>query len=150
MPDAHWGYGFPIGGVAATRTDGGVISPGGIGFDINCGVRLMRSDLDEGDVRPILDRLADRLLCLNVAAALPARGEIGVAHAVVLRDARGYPYCEPEDTWLPLEVAARYAKQWGPPGRYGLVKVLHTADPSGAARESDLESWFSRFALGTV
>jgi tRNA-splicing ligase RtcB len=61
MPDLHWGYGFPIGGVAAIATDGGVVSPGGIGFDINCGVRLLRSDLEVADVRPMLDRLADGL-----------------------------------------------------------------------------------------
>ena len=55
MPDIHWGYGFPIGGVAATDADGdGVISPGGVGFDINCGVRLLRTDLMEDDVRPNL------------------------------------------------------------------------------------------------
>ena len=61
MPDLHWGYGFPIGGVAAMATDDGVISPGGIGFDINCGVRLLRSDLGVADVRPMLDRLTDGL-----------------------------------------------------------------------------------------
>ena len=47
MPDVHWGYGFPIGGVAATDVeDGGVVSPGGVGFDISCGVRLLAADLD--------------------------------------------------------------------------------------------------------
>ena len=52
MPDVHWGYGFPIGGVAATDVDvGGVVSPGGVGFDICCGVRLLRSDLTEPDFR---------------------------------------------------------------------------------------------------
>lgn len=61
MPDLHWGYGFPIGGVAAVARDGGVISPGGIGFDINCGVRLLRSDLEAGQVLPSLQRLADAL-----------------------------------------------------------------------------------------
>ena len=50
MPDIHWGYGFPIGGVAATRTEDGVISPGGVGFDINCGMRLLRTDLLEVEV----------------------------------------------------------------------------------------------------
>ena len=45
MPDIHWGYGFPVGGVAATKVEGGVVSPGGIGFDINCGVRLLATDL---------------------------------------------------------------------------------------------------------
>jgi tRNA-splicing ligase RtcB len=61
MPDGHWGYGFPIGGVAAFRTDGGVISPGGIGFDINCGMRLIRTDLTEDEVRPRLAELIGAL-----------------------------------------------------------------------------------------
>ncbi|MGH2543680.1 MAG: RtcB family protein, partial [Ardenticatenaceae bacterium] len=62
MPDIHWGYGFPIGGVAATKVDeGGVISPGGVGFDINCGIRLLRTDLTEADVRPRLRALVDTL-----------------------------------------------------------------------------------------
>ncbi len=58
MPDIHWGYGFPIGGVAATDPDeGGVISPGGVGYDINCGVRLVRTSLHENEVRPKLKSL---------------------------------------------------------------------------------------------
>jgi tRNA-splicing ligase RtcB len=61
MPDIHWGYGFPVGGVAAMRVDDGVISPGGIGFDINCGVRLIRTDLTEDEVRPRLKPLVDTL-----------------------------------------------------------------------------------------
>jgi len=62
MPDIHWGYGFPIGGVAATDPDeGGVISPGGIGFDINCGVRLLRTSLREDDVRPEMKSLVAKL-----------------------------------------------------------------------------------------
>jgi tRNA-splicing ligase RtcB len=61
MPDIHWGYGFPIGGVAAFDADEGVVSPGGVGYDINCGVRLLRSDLVVEQVRPALDRLADAL-----------------------------------------------------------------------------------------
>ena len=59
MPDIHWGYGFPIGGVAAFDLDDGVISPGGIGYDVNCGVRLIRTDLKESDVRPNLRPLTD-------------------------------------------------------------------------------------------
>ena len=50
MPDIHWGYGFPIGGVAAFSLDEGVISPGGVGFDINCGVRLFTTPLQPGDI----------------------------------------------------------------------------------------------------
>ena len=59
MPDIHWGYGFCIGGVCATDPDeGGVISPGGVGYDINCGVRLVRSNLYAKEVKPHLRRLA--------------------------------------------------------------------------------------------
>ncbi len=62
MPDGHFGYGFPIGGVAAMDVDGqGVISPGGIGFDINCGMRLVRTNLTHEEVKPHLKRLVDRL-----------------------------------------------------------------------------------------
>jgi tRNA-splicing ligase RtcB len=61
MPDAHLGYGFPIGGVAAFREDGGIISPGGVGFDINCGVRLLRTDLDAKLVQPLINTLIDAL-----------------------------------------------------------------------------------------
>jgi tRNA-splicing ligase RtcB len=62
MPDIHWGYGFPIGGVCATDADeGGVISPGGVGYDINCGVRLVRSNLSLDDVKPRLKQLVDEL-----------------------------------------------------------------------------------------
>lgn len=62
MPDIHWGYGFCIGGVCATDPDeGGVISPGGVGYDINCGVRLMRSNLFYRDVKPHLRTLIDTL-----------------------------------------------------------------------------------------
>jgi tRNA-splicing ligase RtcB len=61
LPDGHEGYGFPIGGVAATDFDNGVISPGGVGYDINCGVRLIRTSLTEKDVRPKLRELAKEL-----------------------------------------------------------------------------------------
>lgn len=61
MPDIHWGYGFPIGGVAAFGVEDGVISPGGVGYDINCGVRLLRTDLSEADVRP---RIKDLIAAL--------------------------------------------------------------------------------------
>jgi tRNA-splicing ligase RtcB (3'-phosphate/5'-hydroxy nucleic acid ligase) len=63
MPDIHWGYGFPIGGVAATDVEaGGVVSPGGVGFDIGCGVRLVRTDLDyEHDVKAVVRELVESL-----------------------------------------------------------------------------------------
>ncbi|MBI4328848.1 MAG: RtcB family protein, partial [Chloroflexi bacterium] len=61
MPDIHWGYGFPVGGVAATRVTDGVVSPGGVGFDINCGVRMLRTRLREEEVRPVLEKLVSAL-----------------------------------------------------------------------------------------
>ena len=61
MPDIHWGYGFPVGGVAATNSEYGVVSPGGIGFDINCGVRLLATDLLRDQVKGTVDKLADEL-----------------------------------------------------------------------------------------
>ncbi len=62
MPDIHWGYGFPIGGVCATDPrEGGVISPGGVGYDINCGVRLVRTNLMRHELVPHLDRLIEQL-----------------------------------------------------------------------------------------
>jgi tRNA-splicing ligase RtcB len=61
MPDIHWGYGFPIGGVAAVDADEGAVSPGGVGYDINCGVRVITTGLDAEEVRPRLHDAAARL-----------------------------------------------------------------------------------------
>jgi tRNA-splicing ligase RtcB len=75
MPDIHWGYGFCIGGVAATDPDeGGVISPGGVGYDINCGVRLVRSNLHFSDVQPRLKELMDQLYA-NIPAGVGQDGK---------------------------------------------------------------------------
>ena len=62
MPDIHWGYGFPIGGVAAMDAGDGVVSPGGVGFDINCGVRLVRTGLRRDEVAPQAERLLQELM----------------------------------------------------------------------------------------
>jgi tRNA-splicing ligase RtcB len=75
MPDIHWGYGFPIGGVAATRVKDGVISPGGVGFDINCGVRLVRTSLTEDEVRPKIEELVVELFH-NIPSGLGSEGKI--------------------------------------------------------------------------
>ncbi len=75
MPDGHWGYGFPIGGVAAFRADSGVISPGGIGFDINCGMRVLRTGLTEEEVRPRLEALIGALFAA-VPSGVGARGVV--------------------------------------------------------------------------
>jgi len=76
MPDAHWGYGFPIGGIAAfDPKEGGVISVGGVGFDINCGVRVLKTNLTREQVRPKIRQLMD-VLFKTVPAGLGSRGEI--------------------------------------------------------------------------
>jgi tRNA-splicing ligase RtcB len=93
MPDIHQGYGLPVGGVVATGLEDGVISPGGVGYDINCGVRLLRTNLTEDDLRPRLEGLMDTL-----AAAIPSgvgsRGPIKLSAAEErrgpLRDGAGW------------------------------------------------------------
>ncbi len=80
MPDIHWGYGFPIGGVAAMRLDDGVVSPGGVGFDINCGTRLLATNLTVADVQPRIEELADRLFS-EVPAGLGGTGPLRVSDA---------------------------------------------------------------------
>jgi len=72
LPDGHEGYGFPIGGVAATDYEEGVISPGGVGYDINCGVRLITTNLTEKDIRPNLNQLAT-VIFRNVPCGLGSR-----------------------------------------------------------------------------
>lgn len=73
MPDGHQGYGFPIGGVAAFDAKEGVISPGGVGYDINCGVRLIRTNLTKDEVRPKIKELVDTLF-KNVPSGLGSKG----------------------------------------------------------------------------
>ena len=75
MPDVHWGYGFPVGGVAATDVQDGVVSPGGIGFDINCGVRLIRTGLTEEDLKPKIERVLDALF-RAVPAGMGTQGRL--------------------------------------------------------------------------
>ena len=79
MPDGHQGYGFPIGGVAAMDPEeNGVISPGGVGYDINCGVRVLRTNLDYKDVKPKLRELIDEIF-RNVPSGLGSTGKIRVS-----------------------------------------------------------------------
>jgi tRNA-splicing ligase RtcB len=82
MPDIHWGYGFPIGGVAAMDAEEGVISPGGIGFDINCGVRLVRTNMTEAEVKPKIKELVD-VLFKNVPAGVGSEGVADVASSQI-------------------------------------------------------------------
>lgn len=76
MADAHWGYGFPIGGVAAFDKEKGVISPGGVGFDVNCGMRLIRTNLRYAEVKPKIKELVDIIFQL-VPAGVGVKGTQG-------------------------------------------------------------------------
>ncbi|RLG19558.1 RNA-splicing ligase RtcB [Candidatus Micrarchaeota archaeon] len=75
MPDAHEGYGFPIGGVAAFDLEQGVISPGGVGYDINCGVRLIRTDLKAEEIKPKMNELMNALFA-NVPSGVGSKGRL--------------------------------------------------------------------------
>ncbi len=78
MPDIHWGYGFPIGGVAAFDLDDGVISPGGVGYDINCGVRLLRTDLEYEDIKDKIEKLIGALFSF-VPSGVGSTGKIRIS-----------------------------------------------------------------------
>ena len=75
MPDIHFGYGFPIGGVAAFSMRNGIVSPGGVGFDINCGVRLIKSNLRQEDIQDHLDELVDALF-KNIPSGVGSKGKV--------------------------------------------------------------------------
>jgi len=97
MPDIHWGYGFPIGGVAAFDPDEGVVSPGGVGYDINCGVRLLSADLSAPELGGRLDALVDALFKAVPAGVGSARRELGLEPAglqALMRDGLGWAVSE--------------------------------------------------------
>lgn len=121
MPDIHWGYGFPIGGVAATDpSQGGVISPGGIGFDINCGVRLVRTVLREQEVRPQMKSLVATLFN-KVPCGVGMSGSIEVSK---------------KDERRMLVQGARWAVSQG----YGCEDDLETTESGGALEGADPEA----------
>jgi len=116
MPDIHWGYGFPIGGVGAFRLDEGVISPGGVGFDINCGVRLLTTPLAHKDVsgkKDLVDELFRRVPT-GVGAKSSAKGS-------------------PKSLDGMMEKGARWAVESG----YGTPRDLVRCEDTGAMMEAD-------------
>ena len=118
MPDIHWGYGFPIGGVAATDPDeGGVISPGGVGYDINCGVRLVRTSLNETDVKPRIRELVQQLFN-HIPCGVGQSGEIRVGR---------------EDLKKLLVQGARWAVSRG----YGVEEDLEHTEAHGVLEGAD-------------
>lgn len=117
MPDAHWGYGFPIGGVAAFSVEEGVISPGGVGYDINCGVRLLRTAVPASEVLP---RLAE--LCATLGARVPS----GVGSKSATRLSR-------KDLTSILREGARWAVKHG----FGEESDLERTEEGGAMEGAD-------------
>lgn len=95
MPDIHWGYGFPIGGIAAVDAEDGAVSPGGVGYDINCGVRLLTTELSYGEVRPHMPDLV-RQLYKNVPVGVGSSKAIPTLNkdelSAVLRRGAGWAF----------------------------------------------------------
>ncbi|HOE65054.1 MAG TPA: RtcB family protein [Candidatus Hydrogenedentes bacterium] len=126
MPDAHWGYGFPIGGVAATDPDaGGVVSPGGVGYDINCGVRLMATQLAYADIAPRLRETVNALY-RDIPAGVGSSGAI--------------PKLGEKDLRAVLEKGARWAVERG----YGSAADLDTTEENGCMTGADSAAVSSR------
>lgn len=126
MPDMHWGYGFPIGGVAATDpARGGVVSPGGVGFDISCGVRLLAANMERHELMPVLGQVMNRL-----AAATPrGAGRGGIWR---LRGAGQLRHV--------LTGGARYAVGQG----HGVEPDLSRCEDEGAVADADPDQVSSR------
>ncbi|KRV47692.1 RNA ligase [Wenjunlia vitaminophila] len=121
MPDIHWGYGFPIGGVAATAVDhGGVVSPGGVGFDISCGVRLLAADQTQQELAPALDEVMDGLGQVIPRGAGPG--------AVWRLSGRG-------ELERVLDGGSRYAVEQG----HGEPGDLERCEDGGAVPDADVE-----------
>lgn len=119
MPDIHWGYGFPIGGVAATDpADGGVVSPGGVGFDISCGVRLLTADLSAQELAPATGRLMDALD--PVVPRGMTRGAVWTLH-------------DPAELRSVLLGGSRYAVDRG----HGVQRDLDRCEDAGAVEGAD-------------
>lgn len=117
MPDIHWGYGFAIGGVAATDLKDGVVSPGGVGYDINCGVRVLRTDLKEEDVRPRLEELVNTLF-YNIPSGVGSEGRIKL---------------DEKELEKLLERGARWAVEKG----FGVKEDLDFAEEHGEIKGAD-------------
>jgi tRNA-splicing ligase RtcB len=124
MPDVHWGYGFPIGGVAAFDLEGGIVSPGGVGYDINCGCRLIATNLTLDDIR-------DQLGNLTTALYQQIPSGVGSTGAVKLSG---------KDQKKVLEDGARWAVKAG----FGTPQDLETTEDGGAMEGADPEQVSAR------
>jgi len=137
MPDIHWGYGFPIGGVAAFDEEEGVVSPGGVGYDINCGVRLLVAPLGIADVRPRLAQLVDALFATIPSGVGASRSDVKLGR---------------RDLERVLSQGARWAVEQG----YGFPGDLEAIEANGELPAADPDAVSERAKergksqLGTV
>jgi tRNA-splicing ligase RtcB len=137
MPDVHWGYGFPIGGVAATDVDdGGVVSPGGVGFDISCGVRLLVSSTEASALRPRLQALMDAL-DREIPRGLGAGGvwhlDLDELHQVLLGGAR---YAVERGHGVRADPTTRIGRHVNPTGRPSATGPARRTEERSSARHS--------------
>ncbi|MCC7263693.1 MAG: RtcB family protein [Candidatus Latescibacteria bacterium] len=139
MPDGHWGYGFPIGGVAATDPrDGGVISPGGIGFDVNCGMRLVRTDLTADEIQPHLKTLVDRLF-ERVPAGVGSSGFLSLKPKEFCQAVeQGAAWCLARGYGLPEDL--RHTEEQGCIGGADAAKISQRAIERGLSQIGTLGS----------
>ena len=117
LPDIHFGYGFPIGGVAAFNKRNGVVSPGGVGFDINCGVRLIKSNLTQDDIKEHLDELVDALF-KNIPSGVGSKGKVKLTN---------------DDINNVLD----YGAQWAVENGYGWAEDLEVLEENGRIEAAD-------------
>ncbi|MFH1771445.1 MAG: RtcB family protein [Candidatus Omnitrophota bacterium] len=118
MPDIHWGYGFSIGGVAATDPEnGGVISPGGVGYDINCGIRLLKTNLDLKDIKDKIPRIVNSLF-QNVPSGVGSKGDVKMSFS--------------EEKRLLIDGA-----KWAVSRGYGVKEDLECCEEYGAIEGAD-------------
>ncbi len=117
LPDIHFGYGFPIGGVAAFSMRNGIVSPGGVGFDINCGVRLIKSNLTMADIEEHLDELSEKLF-KNIPSGVGSKGKIKLEEGEI-------------------DKVLDFGAQWAVENGYGWPEDLEVLEENGRMEDAD-------------
>ena len=117
LPDIHFGYGFPIGGVAAFSMRNGIVSPGGVGFDINCGVRLIKSNLTIDDIEDHIDELTEKLF-ENIPSGVGSKGKIRLEEGEI-------------------DKVLDYGAEWAVENGYGWPEDLEVLEENGRMLDAD-------------
>ena len=117
LPDIHFGYGFPIGGVAAFNEKNGIVSPGGVGFDINCGVRLIKTNLKQADIEDKLDELIEALF-KNIPSGVGSKGKIKLKENEI-------------------DDVLNFGAEWAVENGYGWKEDLEVLEENGRIKEAD-------------